>query len=158
MTKLSDRSSLPLSRPRGKSCLYSSESNSTILAVIGSTRRGRSLKMTKFLFLLPFNKVPSPNLQCLPVTLNKREGLMNYPKDGHCEISNNIAENSIRPFTVGRRNWLFSGSPKGASASPIVYSLVETAKANSLNPYKYLNLLLEILPRFFVDEKSERNE
>lgn len=88
-------------------------------------------------------------------TLNQKEGLMNYLKDGHCEISNNIAENSIRPFTVGRRNWLFSGSPKGASASAIVYSLVETAKANGLNPYKYLNLLLEILPRFSTKERSE---
>ncbi len=80
---------------------------------------------------------------------------MNYLQDGHCEISNNIAENSIRPFTVGRRNWLFSGSPKGASASAVVYSLVETAKANGLNPYKYLNLLLEILPRFSAEERSE---
>jgi hypothetical protein len=80
---------------------------------------------------------------------------MNYLKDGHCEISNNIAENSIRPFTVGRRNWLFSGSPNGASASATVYSLVETAKANGLNPYKYLNLLLEVLPRFSVEEMSE---
>jgi len=80
---------------------------------------------------------------------------MNYLEDGHCEISNNIAENSIRPFTVGRRNWLFSGSPKGASASAIVYSLVETAKANGLNPYKYLNLLLEMLPRYSVEERSE---
>jgi len=59
---------------------------------------------------------------------------MSYLEDGNCEISNNIAENSIRPFTVGRKNWLFAGSSKGATASAIVYSLIETAKANGLNP------------------------
>lgn len=101
--------------------------------------------------VLPKSKIS----KAFQYTLNQREGLMNYLQDGHCEISNNIAENSIRPFTVGRRNWLFSGSPKGASASAVVYSLVETAKANGLNPYKYLNLLLEILPRFSAEERSE---
>ncbi len=50
--------------------------------------------------------------------------------------SNNIAENSIKPFTVGRKNWQFCGSPRGAEASACVYSLVETAKAHGLNPYK----------------------
>ncbi|WP_294098907.1 transposase domain-containing protein [Proteiniclasticum sp.] len=62
-------------------------------------------------------------------------------------MSNNTAENSIRPFTVGRKNWLFSGSPKGAASSAAVYSIVETAKANGLNPHKYLQKLLEELPR-----------
>jgi len=61
-------------------------------------------------------------------------------------ISNNIAENSIKPFTVGRKNWLFCGSPQGAASSACVYSLVETAKANGLNPYKYLEYILSRLP------------
>jgi hypothetical protein len=63
-------------------------------------------------------------------------------------ISNNLAENSIRPFTVGRRNWLFSGSPKGADASVAVYSIAETAKANGLNPYEYLRFIFKNLPVF----------
>jgi len=71
---------------------------------------------------------------------------MNYLKDGNCSISNNLAENSIRPFTIGRKNWLFSGSPKGAAASAAVYSMIETAKANGLNPYKYLHFILSELP------------
>jgi hypothetical protein len=71
---------------------------------------------------------------------------MTYLDDGDCEISNNLAENSIRPFTVGRKNWLFAGSPAGASASATAYSIVETAKANHLNPYKYLEFLLKNLP------------
>jgi hypothetical protein len=78
--------------------------------------------------------------------LNQKEGLMNYLEDGNCSISNNLAENSIRPFTVGRRNWLFSGSPKGAEASAAVYSIIETAKANGLNPYEYLRFIFKSLP------------
>ena len=78
--------------------------------------------------------------------LNHREEFMNYLKDGDCSISNNLAENSIRPFTIGRKNWLFSGSPRGAAASAAVYSIIESAKANGLNPYKYLNFIFSELP------------
>ncbi len=93
--------------------------------------------------------------QALQYSLNQKEGLMNYLQDGHCQISNNTAENSIRPFTVGRKNWLFSGSPKGASSSAAIYSIVETAKANGLNPYKYLQKLLEELPCMNLDCLSD---
>lgn len=78
--------------------------------------------------------------------LNNKEGFMNYLLDGNCDISNNLSENSIRPFTIGRKNWLFAGSPKGADASAIVYSIIETAKANGLEPYSYLKFLFENLP------------
>lgn len=74
------------------------------------------------------------------------DGLTCYLQDSHCDVSNNTAENSIRPFTVGRKNWLFSNSPKGAKASAIVYSLIETAKANDLDPERYLKYLFEKLP------------
>ncbi|ATW25286.1 hypothetical protein DCMF_11360 [Candidatus Formimonas warabiya] len=57
-----------------------------------------------------------------------------------------LAENSIRPFVLGRKNWLFADTPKGASASAAVYSIVETAKANGLNVYTYLNYLLLYMP------------
>lgn len=62
------------------------------------------------------------------------------------EISNNAAENAIRPFAVGRKNWLFSDPVKGAESSAIVYTLVETATANGLDPYAYLNQLMRDLP------------
>ena len=55
--------------------------------------------------------------------------LMTYLEDGHCSLSNNLSENAIRPFTVGRKNWLFSASPKGAASSAIVYTMVEMAKS-----------------------------
>ena len=83
---------------------------------------------------------------------------MAYLKDGNCEISNNLAENSIRPFTVGRRNWLFSGSPSGATASAIVYSLVKTSKANGLNPYKYLELLMTHIPKIQTQDEETQIE
>ena len=73
---------------------------------------------------------------------NQKPFMENYLLDGRLSISNNAAENAIRPFTVGRKNWLFADTPKGAKASATVYSLVETAKANDLNVYTYLEYLL----------------
>ena len=76
---------------------------------------------------------------------NQKKYMENYLLDGRCSISNNLAENSIRPFTIGRKNWEFSASPKGAHASAAIYSLVETAKVNNLSVYKYLAYLLEYM-------------
>lgn len=87
--------------------------------------------------------------------LNQKDRLMNFLQDGNIAISNNLAENSIRPFTVGRRNWLFSGSPEGTAASAAVYSIVETAKANGLNPYEYLRYIFKYLPGVCFDEEPE---
>ena len=81
--------------------------------------------------------------------------LIRFLEDGRLEISNNRAERSIKPFVIGRKAWLFSNTPKGAKASAIIYSIVETAKENSLNPYAYLNFLFEILPNLkSIDEES----
>ena len=77
---------------------------------------------------------------------NQKPYMENYLLDGRCSLSNNAAENAIRPFTVGRKNWLFADTPKGASASATIYSLVETAKANGLNVYAYLQHLLLYMP------------
>ena len=82
----------------------------------------------------------------LNYALSNKTLLETYLQDGKCALSNNLAENSIRPFTVGRKNWLFSGSPKGASASAAVYSIIETCKANGIDPEKYLNYLFERMP------------
>ena len=72
--------------------------------------------------------------------------LVVYIEDPYVGLDNNPAENAIRPFAVGRKNWLFAGSPAGARASANLYSLVETAKANGLEPYRYLRFLFEHLP------------
>jgi len=78
--------------------------------------------------------------------VNQRAWLMNFLLDGRLELSNNRAERTIRPFTVGRKNWLFSFCARGAKASAVVYSIIETALANGLVPFMYLNYLFEILP------------
>ena len=72
--------------------------------------------------------------------------LIRYVEGGHLPIDNNRAENAIRPFVIGRKNWLFSDTPKGATASAQIYSLIETAKANGQEPYAWLCHILERLP------------
>ena len=78
--------------------------------------------------------------------LNQWAKLVRFLEDGRLEIDNNRAERSIKPFVIGRKNWLFCNTPKGAKASAVIYSIIETAKENGLNPYAYLNFLFEKLP------------
>jgi hypothetical protein len=75
-----------------------------------------------------------------------RPYMMTYLEDAHCSLSNNLSENSIRPVVLGRKNWLFSDTQDGANASMTVFSMVETAKANGLDPQKYLLFLLDQRP------------
>ncbi|WP_367568211.1 IS66 family transposase [Lacrimispora sp.] len=77
---------------------------------------------------------------------NRKDTLMTYLEDGRCSLSNNPSENSIRPLTLGRKNWLFSDSQDGANASMVVYTMVEMAKAHGLHPYNYLQYLLDSRP------------
>ena len=71
---------------------------------------------------------------------------MRFLEDGYLPLDNNLAENAIRPFVVGRKNWLFSQTPRGAHASAAIYSLIETAKVNGLSPYDYLQFVFATLP------------
>jgi len=84
--------------------------------------------------------------------LNQWERVIKYLDDGILYPDNNWVENAIRPFVLGRKNWLFSGHPRGAHASATLYSLVETAKANGLESYQYLNFLFERLPYAQTEE------
>jgi len=79
-------------------------------------------------------------------TLNQWSRLTTYLDHGVVGPDNNAAENAIRPFVIGRKNWLFAGNPAGAVASASLYSLVESAKANGLEPYRYLRYIFEKLP------------
>lgn len=94
-------------------------------------------------------------LNALPKTLlgvaayyavSQRKYLENYLLDGRLELSNNRAERSIKPFVIGRKNWLFANTPGGAKSSAIFYSLMETAKENGLNPYEYLTHVFRLAP------------
>jgi transposase len=84
--------------------------------------------------------------------LGQWDKLMVYLDHPEMSPDNNSAENAIRPFVVGRKNWLFAGTPKGAQASADLYSLIETAKACGLEPYRYLRYLFEKLPFTDSDE------
>ncbi len=81
--------------------------------------------------------------------------LIRYTEAGHLPIDNNPAERAIRPFVIGRKNWLFSDTPKGAHASALIYSLIETAKANGQEPYAWLRHVLERLPQAKTVESLE---
>lgn len=87
-------------------------------------------------------------------SLNQWSKLIVFMKDGRLEIDNNRAERSIKPFVMGRKAWLFAQSMKGATASAIIYSIVETAKENQLNPLNYLTYLFEQLPQIDIDDQE----
>jgi len=79
-------------------------------------------------------------------SLSQRKYLENVYLDGRLELSNNRAERSVKPFVIGRKNWLFAASKDGARASSIVCSIVETARENGLRSFQYMQYLLETLP------------
>jgi len=80
-------------------------------------------------------------------TINQWDTLVRYLEDGNLQIDNNAAERHIKPFVIGRKNWLFNQTPRGANASALLYSLVQTAVANNLEPFDYLRHLLTELPK-----------
>ena len=80
-------------------------------------------------------------------TLGQWPRLIPYLETGFCSPDNNGVENAIRPFVLGRKNWLFAGTPEGAKASATMYSLIETAKATGWEPFAYLRFLFEHLPK-----------
>jgi len=84
--------------------------------------------------------------QAVKYALDQKKYLENFFLDGRLELSNNRAERSIKPFIIGRKNWLFSNTPAGATSSSIVYSIIETAKENGLKPFEYMKYILETLP------------
>ena len=92
-------------------------------------------------------KTPPRSLlgKAITYTLSQWPRLLAYLQDGRIRMDNNLVENAIRPFVVGK-NWLFSGTPEGARARAFFHSIIETAKANNLEPYRYLCHLFEKLP------------
>jgi len=92
--------------------------------------------------------------QAITYCLNQWEKLNNFLLDGRLEIDNNRAERSIKPFVIGRKNFLFSNTPRGAKGSAIIYSIIETAKENHLKPFNYLTYLFERLPNVDTDDHA----
>ena len=123
-------------------------------------RQEESVSVAEAFFVWANNILPtladkSKLREAVCYAVNQRQRLMNFLTDGHIEISNNRAERAIRPFAIGRNNWLFAYSPDGATASAVIYSIVETAKANGLVPFKYLEFLFETLPNIPVEQYAD---
>lgn len=90
--------------------------------------------------------------------LGQKKYLENYLLDGRLEISNNRAERSIKPFVIGRKNFLFANTARGAQASAVMYSLIETAKENGIKPYDYIVWLLKAATELELDAHPELAE
>jgi hypothetical protein len=93
--------------------------------------------------------------QAIRYCRNQWGKLETFLLDGRLEVDNNRSERSIKPFVIGRKNFLFSNTPRGARASAIIYSIVETAKENGLNPFNYLTYLFEQLPNLGGKDMDE---
>lgn len=101
------------------------------------------------------NTTKSPFKTAVEYLIGQWLYLKNVFPDGRLELSNNRAERSIKPFVIGRKNWLFSNSQKGATSSSVIYSIIETAKENGLKPFEYLKFLFETLPNCTMAKVDE---
>jgi len=100
-----------------------------------------------FAWAQKLNVLPKTQIgKAITYAIGQQEWLMNVYLDGRLELSNNRAERSIKPFVMGRKNWLFCNTQNGARASSVIYSIIETAKENGLKPFEYLKFLFEIMP------------
>ena len=91
-------------------------------------------------------------------TVKQEEKLRNILLDGRLELTNNRAERTVKPFIIGRKNWLFTNTPAGAKSSATVYSIIETAKQNELNPFEYIKYLFEQLPKINLCDLEELDQ
>ncbi len=101
-------------------------------------------------------RLPSEKTRrAITYALNQKASLMRVLDDPRLELTNNAAERAIRPVTVGRKNWLFCDSEKGAHAAAVLYSILNTAKMNGLKVYDYLNWVFERIRRCDFDNIEE---
>ena len=104
-----------------------------------------------FIWMDSFDVMPkTPIGVAVNYALGQRKYLECYLSDGRLEISNNRAERSIKPFVIDRKNFLFANTPRGAKASAIMFSIIETAKENKLNPFEYLVYIFKNAPNWDI--------
>jgi len=106
--------------------------------------------------LLPSCPPKGPLGKAISYALKYWDALNVYVTNGHLNIDNNKIENKVRPFALGRKNWLFAGNEKGAKAAANIYSIIQTAKANGLHTYNYLRFILTKLPNVKNEEELEK--
>ena len=102
-------------------------------------------------------KVPSKSKigKALTYIDNQWKYLVNYTLDGRLEITNNLAERSIKPFVIDRKNFMFSNTPNGAQSTAVTFSIIETAKANDIDPYQYLLWIFKNAPKNKTDDEDK---
>ena len=95
-------------------------------------------------FRKAYDQLPkkSSTAKAISYALNNQNALMKFLDNGKIEIDNNAAERAMRSIAIGRKNWLFAGSDNGGHTAAIIYSIIETAKLNNINPWKYLQKVL----------------
>ena len=101
---------------------------------------------------LPANSAISKAVQ---YSLNREKGLKKFLEDGNIPIDNSSSERSIKPVVIGRKNWIIIDTISGAEVSAMLYSIVETAKANNLNTYEYLRYILSEMPKHIYDKNND---
>ena len=135
--------------------LYKVESQADAMKLSAEERRDLRLRESKPILDRFREWLETKQKQVLPegylgkaisYAVGQWERMIRYLDDGILRPDNNLAENAIRPFCVGRKNWLFAGSPRGAFASATIFTLIESAKANGLEPYHYLHHVFLNLP------------
>jgi transposase len=112
-------------------------------------KKTQKKKRTVKEWLLKLNEKIPPSLllgKAVSYSLSQWNKLINYLESPYLTPDNNTCDNAIRPFVLGRKNWLFNKSPEGAESSCGMYSLIQTAKHNKLNPAQYLTALFEKAP------------
>lgn len=122
--------------PKERHTIRMEQSKPILDAYLASLRQQRSRTLPKNLLG-----------QAIAYSLNQWDKLTAFLKDGRLEIDNNRSERSIKPFVIGRKNWLFANTQRGAKASANIYSVIETAKENGLNPLQYLMYVFQQLPQ-----------
>lgn len=123
-------------------------------------RNGRSRVLVEKLFRglkKAYDELPkkSSTAKAIAYALNNEKALRRFLDNGQIEIDNNIAERAMRSIAVGRKNWLFAGSDNGGDTAATIYSIIETAKLNGINPWKYLRAVLEVIQDHKASKISE---
>jgi hypothetical protein len=97
----------------------------------------------------------SPLAKAMAYCIERWDNLLAFLEDGNLEIDNNLAENAIRSIALGRKNYLFAGSNRGAERAAMMYSFFGTCKKNDVNPYQWLQKVLEVIPAYKVNRLTD---
>ena len=123
-------------------------------------REKKSIKLVNELFTgfrKAYSQLPkkSSTAQAIAYAINNESALKRFLKDGNVEIDNNTAERALRSVAVGRKNWLFAGSDNGGDTAAVIYTVIETAKLNNVNPANYLRKVFNIIQDYNSSKLDE---